>query len=101
LAFLRFLRRLRAARYGVLVVMFDTPRLRLFAALSGAKRCACVTADGRFLEWKGSVLREAGLLLLRELLGRVAYLILWLGVHLFPTKPDWRGRTDIASDQEK
>lgn len=41
-------RRLRRARCGHIVVMFDSPRLNLLARLSGAGRAWCFTVDGRF-----------------------------------------------------
>ncbi|MBI2425944.1 MAG: hypothetical protein HYV27_24180 [Candidatus Hydrogenedentes bacterium] len=46
-AALKTLRQLRAARLDEFIVMFDSPRLQLLAALSGAPTRACHTVDGR------------------------------------------------------
>jgi len=40
-------RQIQAGNYDVLVVMFDSPRLRLLAALSGVQKRYCCTVDGR------------------------------------------------------
>jgi hypothetical protein len=81
-ALLRLVRSLRAARYDQFVVMFDSPKLRLLAGLSGARECRCHTVDGRVLPVRMAPLRTLLDTLARNLRGRIAYAyIRWVVYH--------------------
>lgn len=74
------LSRIRAERFHEFVVMFDSPRLRLFAAFTGAPRRSCYTIDGRYFPLKLSPLRVACSTLWRAARGRMTYAYVYLNV---------------------
>ncbi len=76
------LRRLRASRYDLFVVLFPSARLRLLAASCGAARKAVLLQNGRLVPLTDSLPRaflSECLLLAR---GRTRYWRAWLSVHL-------------------
>lgn len=76
----------RRGRYGLFVVMFDSFRLRLLAALSGARERRCFTADGRFIRLRLSLVRLLADALWRNLRGRVTYWRIRYIVHHRPVE---------------
>lgn len=79
---LSIVRAIRRQRLDVFVVLFDSPRLRLLAALSGARERQCCLVDGRTLPVRvtiaGNVFRTLG----GRLRGQFRYARIWLSVHL-------------------
>ena len=72
-ALVRLVRRFRAERFDVFVVMFDSPRLAILAHLTGAKERWCYTMDGRRKPLRLSLLRQLLVLALRRLRGEWRY----------------------------
>jgi len=73
------LRRLRQARCAQIVVMFDSPRLHLLSALSGARQRRCFTVDGRFYRLRAGFTALLADALARPIRGRWNYLMAWWG----------------------
>lgn len=72
-AVLRLFRSLRAERYAVFVVIFDSTRLRLTARASGARERYCVTLDGRWVPLRRGFFRQFAQVLARRVRGEMAY----------------------------
>lgn len=87
----RLLRQIRAARFDVFAVMFDSTQLRILAALSGARRCLHGTMDGRLAPLGTSVIAAVAGALARNLWGRIVYGFIWLAVYLLPVRTDENG----------
>jgi len=85
-ACLRLIRGLRAQRYDAFTVLFDSPQLRLLAALSGASQCWLATGDGRLTALPVNPLRVLAEETLRGIAGRLTYLRVWISVHFFPAR---------------
>ena len=85
-ACLRLIRGLRAQRYNAFTVLFDSPQLRLLAALSGASQCWLATGDGRLTALPVNPLRVLAEETLRGIAGRLTYLRVWISVHFFPAR---------------
>jgi len=81
LAFLHLLGRIRKARYDVFIIAFDSPRLRILAALSGASRCAYCTLEGRLVDIQPSVSGTLANVTFRNVWGRLVYAGVWCAVH--------------------
>ena len=85
-ALVRLLKSVRAERYDLFAVMFESPKLRLLAALAGARGRYCLTPDGRFVPLKltgpALVLR----FLYNNLRGRLRYAYIHYVVHHKPVK---------------
>jgi len=76
------LRTIRNGRYDVFVVLFDSPKLRLLASLSGARECMCCETDGYLtplVESPPGVVVSIGLARLR---GHITYVRLWILVRI-------------------
>ena len=69
----RMARGLRAERFDRFVVMFDSPRLRLLAALRGARVRECRTVEGRTIALPRSVWGTLLTAAARSLRGRLRY----------------------------
>jgi len=67
------LRQIRDGRYDLFVVMFDSPKLHLFARLTRVRRRYCYTADGRYYPLRLSLIRLLSTTLYRNLRGRITY----------------------------
>ncbi len=76
------LRQIRAGRFHEFVVMFDSPRLRLLAALTRAPLRSCFTIDGRYLPLRLSPLRVLASTIYRASRGRLTYAWVCLNVRL-------------------
>lgn len=74
------LRQIRGARYDTFVILFDSPRLRILAALSGARQCAHCTFDGRLARIGPSVAGTLCDVAARNVWGRLVYALVWLVV---------------------
>ncbi|MBW7866026.1 MAG: hypothetical protein GX580_04305 [Candidatus Hydrogenedens sp.] len=74
------LRQLRGERFDRLVVMFDSPRLRLLAKASGAGERWCCLADGRYAPLEGSLPGMAVDALRRRATGWATWLRIWVEV---------------------
>jgi hypothetical protein len=81
----RLVRRIRAMRFDVFAVMFDSPQLQTLAALSGAKECVYTTPRGHRVPAPTSVIRVAAVWLGRNLWGRLVYAAVWLAVRVLKT----------------
>jgi hypothetical protein len=75
------LRMLRGGRYDMFVVLFPSVKLRMLAALSGARVTYCYGPDGRFLPLRFSPFRLLKEWLARRVLGYVTYTRIWFIVH--------------------
>jgi hypothetical protein len=86
-ACLRLVRQIRAGRFGLFVVMFDSLQLNLLAALSGAAQAECWTNENRIIllprTISGTLLRLAA----RPAAGVVR--LAWVAVHVYgnPCQP--------------
>ena len=81
------LRRLiRAQQYQLLVVMFDSPRLRLLAAGSDVPHCYCYGPNRRYLPLERGLVRQLVRGLNRQVCGRIRYAYIWCVVHYRPVK---------------
>lgn len=85
-AFLRLLRQVRRERFDVFIITFDSPRLRILAALSGAARCAYCSMDGQVVPIAPSVAGTAAATLARNVGGRVAFAAIWVAVRVLRVK---------------
>lgn len=84
---LRLVRLLRAGRYDLFVVLFDTPRLRILSKLSRSTRCACCHPDGHIIAIRSSILGTLAAEDARCTTGAIAFMGVWLAVHLLPVRP--------------
>lgn len=80
----RLIRSFRAARYDLFVVMFDSPKLQLLAAASGARQRLCHTVDGRVIPVRLALTQMLGGGLWRRLCGVIAYARIWYTVRCKP-----------------
>ena len=76
--FLGFIRRVRRARYDAFVILFDTPRQRILASLSGADRRMHCRLDGKVAVLDYTLPGIAADAVLRGLWGRIVYACLWV-----------------------
>jgi len=81
-AFLRLVRQIRACRYDVFVITFDSTRLRILAALSGASSCAYCSLDGRVVPIRPTVTGTLAGAAARNLWGRLVYAWVWTVVRV-------------------
>jgi ADP-heptose:LPS heptosyltransferase len=72
-AFKEVLRQVRAERCDLLVVMFDSPKLRVLAAASGVRNRYYYAADGRYAPLRKGLLSSLLHGLWRQCVGRVRY----------------------------
>jgi hypothetical protein len=80
--FFRLMRQIRRERFDVFVITFDSPRLRILAALSGAARCAYCSMDRQVVPIGPTVPGTLAATLARNVWGRLAYRWIWLAVRL-------------------
>jgi len=73
LALPALLRQIKAGRYDLFVVMFDSPKLRMLAALTRIPRRACYTIDGRYFPLELRLIRFVADYLYRNIRGRITY----------------------------
>lgn len=83
---------LRKGKYDLFVVMFDSPKLRMLAALSGAKRRACYTTSGDYTPLGLSPFRQVFTMIYRGLQGRIRYRRIRRIVYTQPVKPEKSGQ---------
>jgi hypothetical protein len=83
---LRLIEVLRRERFDLFVVMFDSPRLRLLARLSGAKRAMVYTVDGRTIPLHGLALGSLLAAFPRRIRGIALYAWMWFNVHCRPVR---------------
>jgi hypothetical protein len=79
-ALLRLVRQLRAARYDTFVILFDSPRLRIFSALSRAKERLHCRMDGQLVPVTASIPGTMLDVAWRNVKGRIVYRWIWLVV---------------------
>ena len=77
---------LRGGHYDLFVVMFDSPKLRVLAALSGARKRQLFTIDGRMVPLRLALLRQSLGALGRNVRGRVLYAYLHYVVYTKPVQ---------------
>lgn len=82
----RLIGQLRKRRYDVLVIMFDTPKVRLLGAVSGARTVRYCRLDGRLVPVRKSILGILGSVTARRTIGGVVYVGVWLAVRLLRTR---------------
>lgn len=83
---LRLVQVLRRERFDLFVVMFDSPKLRLLARLSGAKAAMVYTVDGRMMPLQGLALGSLLSAIPRRIRGHVRYAWMWFNVYCRPVK---------------
>jgi uncharacterized protein YbaR (Trm112 family) len=76
------IRQIRAAHFDAFVVMFDSPRLRIFSALSGAQQRLFCRMDGQLVPLQDSIPDTLADTLVRSIRGRLTYACIWLIVRL-------------------
>jgi hypothetical protein len=85
------IRQIRAVHLDAFVVMFDSPRLRIFSALSGAQQRLFCRMDGQLVPLHDTIPGALADTLIRSIRGRLAYACIWLIVRLLhvssPDKP--------------
>lgn len=81
-AFLDFTRRVRHARYDGFVILFDTPRQRILAALTGARKRLYCRFDGRVVPLQYTLSGVVADAAFRAVWGRLAYAGLWVLVRV-------------------
>jgi len=72
---------LRAAHYDGFVITFDSPKLRILAALSKVPGTALVTMDGRVVPIRPAIAATLAGVVVRNAWGRLVYAAIWLAVH--------------------
>lgn len=81
---LRLIRQIRAQRFDVFTVMFDSPQLRSLAALSKASTKLAIVPGCRIVPLR----RPLALVIAREVLGRMwghkVYAMLWVLIRVLP-----------------
>lgn len=77
---------LREGRYDLFVTMFDSPKLRILATLSGAPLRQCYTIDGRYQPLRLALVRHFAGTLARNVRGRLLYAYLYYNVHFRPVQ---------------
>jgi hypothetical protein len=75
-------RQLRAERYDSFVIMFDSPRLRMFAGTLGARATLYYTFDRRLRPVKGGTAGAAAMAAVNRIRGQAVYMCIWLLVRL-------------------
>jgi hypothetical protein len=83
---LRLVRRIRRAHYDTFVVMADSSRLRILAALSGARTRICCHPHGWIEPLHGTLPGIIVRSVARRALGAIVYAILWAVVRGVPTR---------------
>jgi len=73
---------LREQRFDRLVVLFDSPRLRVLARLSGARERWCCGPDGRHAALEGGILGNLLRGLGRKIRGHLTWARIWLEIRL-------------------
>ncbi len=82
----RLLAKIRSQHFDLFAIMFDSPQLRILAALSRIGRCCHGTMDGRIVPVRTSIVMTLGGIALRHVWGRLVYTAVWLAVHLLPVR---------------
>ena len=82
----KLVRALREGRYDAFVVMFDSPKLQVLAALSGARHRYCYTIDGRYVPIRLALARQVFGTLARNIKGRLLYAYLHYVVYCRPVQ---------------
>ena len=85
------LRRIRAGRYDSLAVMFDSPKLRVLAALSGVPERVCHSIDRRQYPLRRAIIGPLLTALWRNVRGHILY---WRIRYIVEHQPVQRGRSD-------
>lgn len=85
-ACLRLIRSLRKERFDRFVVVFDSPQLRILAALTGARKCECWDPDSQIIPLHRHLSAELAAVVLRKACGIAAALALYATVYLAPTR---------------
>jgi hypothetical protein len=85
-ALLSLVRQIRAERYDHFVVLFDSPKLRLLAALSKTRHCAHIPPRGKPIPLSDSPLATALTEARLRLQGRATNLAVQLAVRLLKTR---------------
>lgn len=88
LAGLRAVReRVRLAKADALVVMFDSPRLRMLAKVCPVRYRYCYTIDGRFFPVRMTLVRQTIESVTRAIRGRLTYRRIRRSVYRHPVEP--------------
>jgi len=85
--FLRLVRLLRRHRFSDFITCYPSRRLRLLAAVSGARRCASVDEQGRWTPLSASLALALLGAASNEVRGHVAWLRVWLVVRFQRVRP--------------
>jgi len=84
---LRLISQLRAKRYDLFLITFNSPKLQTLAALSGAAAKAYCGLDGRLWPIRPSVGKVLGDVACRAVRGRLTYAWIWLAVRCLKVEP--------------
>ncbi len=83
----RLVRRVRAERYDIFVVLFDSVKLQLVAGLSGARECCCCGLDGRRRPLRVRPVATLVRGMARRIRGTWHYWRIWLHIHTTLIRP--------------
>lgn len=83
---IRLVRNLRASRYDAFVILFDSPKLRILAALVHARRSLLCRLDGKLVPIRPTVCGTLTGIVVRNLWGRIVYAYIWAVVRLLPVR---------------
>lgn len=84
---IRMVRRLREGKYDQLIVLFDSLKLRVLSAFSGATRCSVWKEDGRMVIIPASLLRSMSQIARLRAIGYWKLSRVWLSSRLLPVRP--------------
>jgi len=85
-ALLGLVGQIRKGKYDLFAVMFDSPKLRMLAALSGARQRVCYTTSGQYQPLRLSPVRQVVAGLYRALRGRITYYYIRRIVYRYPVE---------------
>lgn len=84
---LRMVNMMRNEHFDELIVLFDSLKLRILCAFSGATRCAVWKEDGRMVIVPTSFARSMSQVARLRAIGAWKVAKVWLGSRLFPVRP--------------
>lgn len=82
----KLIRQFRHQHYDAFVILFDSPRLRIVASLSGASERLHCRMDGRLAPVRMSIPGTIADVIFRNVWGRIAYAGIWLIIRFRPVR---------------
>jgi ADP-heptose:LPS heptosyltransferase len=85
-ALMRLFQSIRAGRYDIFVITFNSPKLNILAAASGARTRIFCALDGRIRTIYPGFAKTIADIAYRNIRGRLTYAYIWLAVHCLKAK---------------